>query len=84
MELRRSGFGKCERLFEGEGDPDDWARFHGLWTELRLLTGRAEEALTALREAQREGILPAAEATRLINLALADLGAPPLVPLGKH
>lgn len=63
-----------ERLFEGEGDQDDWIRFHALWTELRLLTGRPEEALAALREAERQGQLPASESARLVSLALEDLG----------
>ena len=63
-----------QRLFEGEGDADDWMRFHALWTQLRLLTGRAEEALAAIREAERQGQLPPAEAARLVSLALEDLG----------
>src|SRR5437764_1161484 len=58
-----------EKLFDAEGDADDWIRFHSLWTQLRLLTGRAEEALTAVREAERAGLLPAAEAARLLSLA---------------
>ncbi len=62
------------RLFDAEGDQDDWVRFHALWTQLRLLTGRAEEALAAVREAERQGQLPATEAARLVSLALEDLG----------
>jgi tetratricopeptide (TPR) repeat protein len=63
-----------EKLFDTEGDQDDWIRFHALWTRLRLLTGRPEEALAAVREAERQGQLPAPEAARLVSLALEDLG----------
>ena len=63
-----------QRLFDAEGDADDWVRFHALWTELRLHTGRPEEALTAVREAERAGVLPPAESARLLSLALEDLG----------
>jgi tetratricopeptide (TPR) repeat protein len=63
-----------ERLFDTEGDLDDWIRFHSLWTRLRLLTGRPEEALAAVREAERQGQLPAEEAARLVSLAHEDLG----------
>ncbi len=63
-----------EKLFDTEGDLDDWIRFHSLWTRLRLLTGRPEEALAAVREAERQGQLPAPEAARLVSLALEDLG----------
>ncbi len=63
-----------QRLFDAEGDSDDWVRFHSLWTQLRLLTSRAEEALTAVREAERGGQLPAAESAQLLSLALEDLG----------
>ncbi len=66
-----------ERLFDSEGDQDDWMRFHALWTQLRLLTGRPEESLAALREAERQGQLPAVEAARLVSLALEDLGDAP-------
>jgi hypothetical protein len=72
-----------QRLFDAEGDRDDWVRFHGLWTRLRILTGRPEEAVTALREAERTGELPPAEAKELLQLALKELGAPAVVPLGK-
>ena len=72
-----------QRLFDAEGDQDDWVRFHALWTQLRLLTGRAEEALTELREAERAGLIPAAESARLIGLARETLGLPRLVTLGK-
>src|SRR5262249_14484706 len=43
----------AQKLFDDE-DRDDWVRFHGLWTQLRILTGRPEEAVTALREAERQ------------------------------
>jgi tetratricopeptide (TPR) repeat protein len=66
-----------EKLFDTEGDQDDWIRFHALWTRLRLLTGRPEEALAAVREAERQGQLPAPEAARLVSLALEDLGELP-------
>jgi tetratricopeptide (TPR) repeat protein len=59
-----------EKLFE----EDDWVRFHSLWTELRTNSGRAEEALAALRLAERQGELPPAEAARLVSLALEVLG----------
>ena len=65
-----------EKLFDAEGDADDWVRFHALWTQLRLITGRAEEALTAVREAERQGELPAADSARLLSLAFEDLGDP--------
>jgi tetratricopeptide (TPR) repeat protein len=71
------------RLFDNEEDQDDWVRFHALWTQLRLLTGRPEEAITALREAERAGQLPAVNARELITLALKELGAEPVVPLGR-
>ena len=63
-----------ERLFDAEEGQDDWIRFHSLWTRLRLLTSRAEEALTAVREAERGGELPPAEAAQLLSMALEDLG----------
>jgi hypothetical protein len=44
---------------------------------------RAEEALTELREAERAGLIPAAESARLIGLARETLGLPRLVTLGK-
>lgn len=74
----------AQRLFdEEEGDRDDWVRFHALWTRLRILTGRPEEAVTALREAERSGELPAEDAKELLRLALKELGAPAVVQLGK-
>ena len=66
-----------EKLFDAEGDQDDWIRFHSLWTQLRLLTGRPEEALAAVRESERQGELPAADAARMVSLALEDLGDMP-------
>lgn len=59
-----------EKLFE----EDDWVRFHSLWTELRTNSGRAEEALAAVRLAERQGELSAAEAARLVSSALEVLG----------
>lgn len=64
-------------LFESEEDGDDWLRFHTLWTELRLSTSRAEEALTAVRGAERAGQLSAADAAQLLSLALEALGDKP-------
>jgi tetratricopeptide (TPR) repeat protein len=61
-----------EKLFSTE--EGDWVRFHSLWTALRLGTGRAEEALAAIRLAERQGELPAAEAAKLLSMALEDLG----------
>jgi len=66
-----------QRLFDAEGDADDWVRFHSLWTELRLRTGRSEEALAAVREAERGGQIPPEEAARLLSLALEELGDAP-------
>ncbi|MFL5247618.1 MAG: hypothetical protein ACJ79V_07310 [Myxococcales bacterium] len=71
------------KLFEEDDDHDDWVRFHALWTRLRILTGRPEEAVTALREAERSGEIPKADAQELLRLALKELGAPAVVPLGK-
>jgi hypothetical protein len=59
-----------EKLFE----EDDWVRFHSLWTELRTKSGRAEEALAAVRLAERQGELSPAEAARLVSAALEVLG----------
>jgi hypothetical protein len=55
-------------------EEDDWIRFHGLWTRLRMLTGRAMEALTAVREAERAHELPPEEGALLLSHALEDLG----------
>lgn len=73
----------AHRLFDNEEDQDDWVRFHALWTRLRLLTGRPEEAVTALREAERSGELPADDAKELLRLSLKELGASPVVQLGR-
>jgi len=70
----------AEKLFDAEGDADDWIRFYSLWTELRLLTGRGQEALEALPGAEQ---LPPEERARLVDLVRDDLGLPPLVQLGK-
>jgi tetratricopeptide (TPR) repeat protein len=59
-----------EKLFE----EDDWVRFHTLWTRLRTLTGRSEEALAAVRLAERQGELPPAEAALLLSQAFEQLG----------
>jgi tetratricopeptide (TPR) repeat protein len=72
----------AQKLFATEEDHDDWVRFHALWTRLRILTGRPEEAVTALREAERTGELPPDDAKELLRLALKELGAPAVVPLG--
>jgi tetratricopeptide (TPR) repeat protein len=70
----------AEKLFDAEGDADDWVRFYSLWTELRLLTGRGEEALEELQQAEQ---LPPEERARLVDLARDDLGLPPLLQLGR-
>jgi tetratricopeptide (TPR) repeat protein len=71
-----------QKLFDDE-DKDDWVRFHALWTQLRILTDRPEEAVTALREAERQGELPREEAKELLGLALKELGVTPVVQLGR-
>ncbi|HYS11569.1 MAG TPA: hypothetical protein VEP66_22725 [Myxococcales bacterium] len=73
----------ARKLFDDGEDRDDWVRFHALWTRLRILTGRPEEAVTALREAERRGELPAEDAKELLRLALKELGATPVVTLGN-
>jgi tetratricopeptide (TPR) repeat protein len=73
----------AEKLFDAEEDRDDWVRLHALWTRLRILTGRPEEAVTALREAERSGELPSEDAKELLRLALKELGVPDVVQLGK-
>ena len=72
----------AQKLFHDEEDKDDWVRFHALWTQLRILTGRPEEAVTALREAERQGELPPEEAKELLGLALRELGVAPVVQIG--
>jgi tetratricopeptide (TPR) repeat protein len=59
-----------EKLFED----DDWIRFHALWTRLRILTGRSEEALAAVREAERGHELPPEEGALLLSQAFEELG----------
>ena len=76
------GWAAAQKLFNDEDDKDDWVRFHALWTQLRILTGRPEEAVTALREAERQGELPPEEAKELLGLALKELGVAPMVQLG--
>ena len=71
------------KLFDDEEGPDDWVRLHALWTRLRILTGRPEEAVTALREAERQGELPPEDAKELLRLALKELGAAPVVQLSR-
>jgi tetratricopeptide (TPR) repeat protein len=73
----------AEKLFDAEEDRDDWVRLHALWTRLRILTGRPEEAVTALRQAERSGELPPEDAKELLRLALKELGAPDVVQLGR-
>src|SRR5436190_15467491 len=76
-------WGAARKLFDDEEGPDDWIRFHALWTRLRIITGRPEEAVTALREAERQGELPSEDAKELLRLALKELGAAPVVELGR-
>jgi len=68
-----------ERLFDAlrEEDEDplqDWVRFHSLWTQLRQLSGRPEEAARALAEAEEAGQLPPREAAALRRDALEEAG----------
>jgi tetratricopeptide (TPR) repeat protein len=68
-----------ERLFdalrEEEEDPQqDWVRFHSLWTQLRQVSGRPEEAARALAEAEEAGQLPARDAAALRRDALEEIG----------
>jgi len=68
-----------ERLFdalreEDEDPQEDWVRFHSLWTQLRQLSGRPEEAARALGEAEEAGQLPARDAAALRRDALEDAG----------
>jgi hypothetical protein len=78
------GWAADEKLFDSDAPEEaeepasaelgDWVRFHTLWTSLRLATGRAEEALAAIRLAERQGELPAVEAAQLLSMALENLG----------
>jgi len=68
-----------ERLFdalreEDEDPQQDWVRFHSLWTQLRQLLGRPEEAARALAQAEESGQLPAREAAALRRDALEEAG----------
>jgi hypothetical protein len=68
-----------ERLFdalreEDEDPQQDWVRFHSLWTQLRQLSGRPEEAARALAEAEEAGQLPARAAAALRRDALEETG----------
>jgi len=68
-----------ERLFdalreEDEDPQQDWVRFHSLWTQLRQLSGRPEEAARALAEAEEAGQLPARDAAALRRDALEETG----------
>lgn len=72
-----------ERLFEGEEATDapgeDWLRFYSLWTQLRLMTGRGEEAIAAIASAH----LPDEDRKGLLAEVREELGLPALVTLGK-
>ena len=72
----------AQRLFDGDAaedepdaaDRDDWVRFHSLWAELRVRTGRAQQAADALARAEAAGELPHADAARLRSHALESAG----------
>jgi hypothetical protein len=49
-------------------------RFHSLWTQLRQISGRPEEAARALAEAEEAGQLPARDAAALRRDALEETG----------
>src|SRR5258708_940431 len=71
------GWAVKQRLFdalreEDEEGGEDWIRFHTLWTQLRVLTGRAAEAAASLAEAEAAGQIPAAAAARLGSDALEE------------
>ena len=68
-----------ERLLDATEDTDDWVRFYSLWTRLRLLTGRGEEAIAAIAAAH----LPEDDRKGLLAEVRAELGLPLLVTLGK-
>ena len=70
---------ESERLLDVTEDADDWVRFYSLWTQLRLLTGRGEEAIAAIASAH----LPEADRAGLLAEVRAELGLPVLVTLGK-
>jgi tetratricopeptide (TPR) repeat protein len=65
------------RIFDNEEDPDDdddWTQFHALWARLRALTGRANEAVTVLAEAETNEELVPMSAARLRSEALELAG----------
>lgn len=64
------GWAEEERLLDATEDEDDWVRFYSLWTQLRILTGRAAEAAIALTRAA----LPPVHQARLRSLALEEAG----------
>jgi hypothetical protein len=71
------GWAVKQRLFdalreEDEDGGEDWIRFHTLWTQLRVLTGRAAEAAASLAEAEAAGQIPPAAAARLRSDALEE------------
>src|SRR6202048_436183 len=71
------GWAVKQRLFdalreEDEEGGEDWIRFHTLWTQLRVLTGRAAEAAASLAEAEAAGQIPASAAARLRSDALEE------------
>lgn len=77
------GWAVRERLFdavrdeETEDEAEDWVRFHALWTQLRVFTGRAAEAAASVQEAEERGQLPPETAARLRSDALEEAGDRP-------
>ena len=75
-----------ERLLDTADEPqdaedsDDWVRFYSLWTQLRLMTGRGEEALAAIASAH----LGDADKAGLAAEVREELGMPALVTLGNR
>ena len=70
---------ESERLLDSTEDADDWVRFYSLWTQLRLMTGRGEEAVAAIASAH----LPEEHKKGLLAEVRTELGLPGLVTLGK-
>jgi hypothetical protein len=74
------GWAIRERLFDAVNDEEtgqdaeDWVRFHALWTQLRVFTGRAAEAAASLLDAETRGQIPAETAARLRSDALEEAG----------
>ena len=64
------GWAEEERLLDATEDQDDWVRFYSLWTQLRILTGRAAEAAVALAKAA----LQPKDRARLRSLAFEEAG----------